>query len=222
MLLIPTVSIAAVDVLASGWWNASLEELSLAREQIDNQILALGGNPDSYNKATHTPTPILSPTPFPFLSTDEHTQKYEEWALYILNEVYSESWKNPESLQIHGIDIYLFDEGFEKEYSYYRENKRQTGNKTVSSAQVFFDVDYSAQNGFGGMNRDSLAYQFRPDCYLDAKETGNIISESITCIGGDEDTWVHPLLQEIKRDWEAYTKHSLDIDYLLNKYYSEK
>ena len=120
------------------------------------------------------------------------------------------------------MSIYLFDDGFEKEYSYYRENKGRTEEETVTSEMVFFDVDYSAQNGFGGMNRDYLAYKFRTDCYQDAKETGNAISKIITCAGGDEDTWVYPLLQTIKRDTGAYTKHKLDIDYLIAKHHNNQ
>ena len=42
VLMLPGYSCASVDVLAGGWWDASIEELLSAREQIDAQILALG------------------------------------------------------------------------------------------------------------------------------------------------------------------------------------
>ena len=41
-LMLPRYAFASVDVLAGGWWNASIEELLSARDQIDAQILALG------------------------------------------------------------------------------------------------------------------------------------------------------------------------------------
>lgn len=51
VILLPGYAFASVDVLAGGWWDASIEELLLAREQIDVHILALGGElPDSNQK----------------------------------------------------------------------------------------------------------------------------------------------------------------------------
>ncbi|MBQ4266382.1 MAG: hypothetical protein IJB85_12805 [Clostridia bacterium] len=41
--LLPGISLAAVDVLAGGWWDASIDELLSAKKQIDAQIIALGG-----------------------------------------------------------------------------------------------------------------------------------------------------------------------------------
>lgn len=43
MIMIPFSALAKVDVLAGGWWNASVEDLLFAREQIDAQIVALSG-----------------------------------------------------------------------------------------------------------------------------------------------------------------------------------
>ena len=63
LLLLPSLAYASVDVLAAGWWNASLEELISARMQIDNQIVSLGGQlPNAI-----TPTPIPAPTPSPII-----------------------------------------------------------------------------------------------------------------------------------------------------------
>ena len=59
LLLLPAAASAGVDVLAAGWWNASLEELSSARKQLDYQITALGGE----IPGEVTPTPLPSPTP---------------------------------------------------------------------------------------------------------------------------------------------------------------
>ena len=43
VLMLPGYAFASVDVLAGGWWDASIEELLSAREQIDTRITALGG-----------------------------------------------------------------------------------------------------------------------------------------------------------------------------------
>lgn len=44
VLITPISAFAKVDVLAGGWWDASLEELLSAREQIDAQIASLSAN----------------------------------------------------------------------------------------------------------------------------------------------------------------------------------
>lgn len=62
-VLLPSNAFASVDVLAAGWWNASLDELISARNQIDNQILSLKGQLPS----TITPTPIPLPTSTPVI-----------------------------------------------------------------------------------------------------------------------------------------------------------
>lgn len=63
LLTFPSISLAKVDVLAGNCWNASLEELLAARNQIDNQILALGG--ELPNQASPTPTFTPTTTPIP-------------------------------------------------------------------------------------------------------------------------------------------------------------
>lgn len=62
-VLLPSNAFASIDVLAAGWWNASLDELISARNQIDNQILSLGGQLPN----TITPTPIPLPTSTPVI-----------------------------------------------------------------------------------------------------------------------------------------------------------
>lgn len=58
VLMLPGYSCASVNVLAGGWWDASIEELLSAREQIDAQIIALEGS---------LPTPIFMVTPTPIV-----------------------------------------------------------------------------------------------------------------------------------------------------------
>lgn len=75
--LFPASALAAVDVLARGWGAATIEELLLARAQIDIQIQALGGtlpndtqfeNPFAYYaESTPAPTPTPKPTATPTL-----------------------------------------------------------------------------------------------------------------------------------------------------------
>lgn len=85
--LFPASALAAVDVLAQGWGAATIEELLLARAQIDIQIQALGGtlpNDTQYenpfaNYLEGTPTQTPNPTATPALiglakEAEENTQ----------------------------------------------------------------------------------------------------------------------------------------------------
>jgi len=62
VLITPISAFAKVDVLAGGWWDASLEELLSAREQIDAQIISLQANDTEINVvATQSSVPSSLP-----------------------------------------------------------------------------------------------------------------------------------------------------------------
>lgn len=210
VLLMPIIALADVDVLAGGWWDATVEELLAAREQLDAQIIALGGtvSDDTVNTAIA-------------LETDEYTAKYEEWAMYALEKIYDEPWKNPDSLKIHSMTIYVFPEGYERTYSYIR-----LGDKTetiITDEDVFFEIEYSAQNGFGGMNRGDYAVYLTPEEFATARQ--NYItdgSDSLGMIanrwGGDKEHWVYTLFGEVRKNYNDYQRYNLDVTYLLSKF----
>jgi len=68
----------------------------------------------------------------------EHDINYEEMAVAAVETALKDRLKNPESLQIHNVG--LADDSYEDDSVYFC---------TVA-------VDYSAQNGFGGYNRDTV------------------------------------------------------------------
>ena len=76
---------------------------------------------------TPTPEPAITPEP----DTTVYTAKYSEsdcW--WTANRYFNNlSWKNPQSVTIHGHTTSYTSDGY------------------------LFTIDYSAQNGFGGMNR---------------------------------------------------------------------
>ena len=188
--LLPCISLAATDVLAGGWLNASIEELIYARGQIDAQILALGSNlPDD----TTTKTAGLSPTTTPRTITssdvevaidtilncrnDETDKAYsmiQEYYPYMTDEQKQKCllsygrWMCVEKAEEHIID-HLNDP-----YSY----RRYGGNVDSRAAlkdeeyRITVTLDYGAKNKFGGMVRQEkeLYVYFKLDL-----ENGNVI-----------------------------------------------
>jgi len=106
---------------------------SLIYDRIRNTAVmryALGSRPEP----TPTPEPTLIPTSTPKPQAKERTTTfYSESDCWRTAEVYFKgmSWKNPDSLTIHG------------------------HTSSLSDGAYTFLIDYSAQNGFGGYNRST-------------------------------------------------------------------
>lgn len=91
------------------------------------------------SRPEYTPMPTPSPTPAPTKEVEPSTTKESGFYLYSESECWrtaeayfkSMSWKNPDSLTIHSYTT------------------------TKSDGSYTFRIDYSAQNGFGGYNRDT-------------------------------------------------------------------
>ena len=77
----------------------------------------------------------------------DNTESLNDSAIKVAKAILQNNLKNPRSLQIHSADVTLA--GIDDDYN-----------------QIYIvTIDYSAQNGFGGMNRDTytikLVYKFR-------------------------------------------------------------
>lgn len=80
---------------------------------------------------------------------EAHKLTYEETVCYYAIEYFKTTLKNPNSLQIHDIQIspsLLTDD-------LYDEEKDKDPNRRYSEYAIY--LDYSAQNGFGGSNRET-------------------------------------------------------------------